>query len=150
MLKRPLVLKGARGTESGTSICLALHDDEFAPRGGRILSNNGFPVTLTKRQREVLCLLCEGLTNKLIGRRLELSEATVKCHVASLYRSLHVTNRLEAVADAYKLGLVRPINVESPWAAMCYGVRGHYIGEGSLGRLGGRICNKRRNEDAHE
>jgi DNA-binding NarL/FixJ family response regulator len=68
----------------------------------------GFPINLSARQREVLILLCEGLSNKLIGRRLGLSDATVKCHVASVLRSLNVCSRLEAVAVAIHIGLVRP------------------------------------------
>ena len=70
--------------------------------------HNGFPIHLTMRQREVLLLLCAGLPNKLIGRQLGLSDATVKCHVASVLRSLNVSTRLEAVAVAFQLGLVRP------------------------------------------
>jgi DNA-binding NarL/FixJ family response regulator len=71
-------------------------------------AHNGFPIHLTTRQREVLLLLCAGLPNKLIGRRLGLSDATVRCHVASVLRSLNVATRLEAVAVAFQLGLVQP------------------------------------------
>jgi DNA-binding NarL/FixJ family response regulator len=71
-------------------------------------AHNGFPIHLTPRQREVLLLLCAGMPNKVIGRRLGLSDATVKCHVASVLRSLNVATRLEAVAVAFQLGLVRP------------------------------------------
>ena len=70
--------------------------------------HNGFSIHLTPRQREVLLLLCSGMPNKLIGRQLGLSDATVKCHVASVLRSLNVSTRLEAVAVAFQLGLVRP------------------------------------------
>jgi DNA-binding NarL/FixJ family response regulator len=76
--------------------------------GEQVATHNGFPIHLTHRQREVLMLLCEGLPNKLIGRRLGLSDATVKCHVASVLRSLNVSTRLEAVAVSVQLGLVRP------------------------------------------
>ena len=76
--------------------------------GDQLQTHDGFPIHLTTRQREVLMLLCEGLPNKLIGRRLGLSDATVKCHVASVLRSLNVSTRLEAVAVAIQLGLVRP------------------------------------------
>jgi DNA-binding NarL/FixJ family response regulator len=76
--------------------------------GEAVETHNGFPIHLTHRQREVLMLLCEGLPNKLIGRRLGLSDATVKCHVASVLRSLNVSTRLEAVAISIQLGLVRP------------------------------------------
>jgi DNA-binding NarL/FixJ family response regulator len=76
--------------------------------GDPVQTHDGFPIHLTTRQREVLMLLCEGLPNKLIGRRLGLSDATVKCHVASVLRSLNVSTRLEAVAVSIQLGLVRP------------------------------------------
>ena len=61
---------------------------------------------LTPRQFEVLALLCEGLSNKLIGRRLNISSATVKLHVASILRVLRVSSRLQAVIAARSLGLV--------------------------------------------
>ena len=60
---------------------------------------------LTPRQLDVLALLCEGLPNKLIGRRLNISSATVKIHVASILQALNVSSRLQAVIVAYSLGL---------------------------------------------
>lgn len=81
---------------------------KFAWIGNAALTHMGYPVVLTQRQREVLLLLCEGLPNKLIGRQLGVSDNTVKTHVASVLRSLNVTTRLEAVAIAFKLGLVQP------------------------------------------
>jgi DNA-binding NarL/FixJ family response regulator len=77
----------------------------------------GFPINLTPREREVLLLLCEGLPNKLISRRLNVSVATVKCHVASVLRSLNAATRLEAVAIAHKLGLVKAQAVTRPQVA---------------------------------
>lgn len=61
---------------------------------------------LTKRQLEVLALLCEGMTNKDIGRTLEIGNATVKIHVSSILRALNVTSRLQASIVARRLGLV--------------------------------------------
>ncbi len=58
------------------------------------------PVHLTRRERQVLALLCEGLPNKLIARRLKISVGTVKVHVANIFRALRVTNRLQAVLRA--------------------------------------------------
>jgi DNA-binding NarL/FixJ family response regulator len=52
---------------------------------------------LTPRQIEVLDLLVQGLSNKLIASRLQLSEATVKTHVAASLRALNVKNRTQAV-----------------------------------------------------
>ena len=72
-----------------------------------------YPITLTPRQQEVLLLLCEGLTNKSISRRLRVSDATVKTHVASVLCNFNVSTRLEAVTQAFKLGLVRPEHAEA-------------------------------------
>ncbi|HXV29648.1 MAG TPA: response regulator transcription factor [Sinorhizobium sp.] len=58
---------------------------------------------LTPRQREVLLLLVEGLSNKEIARRLRLGEGTVKIHMAALFRSLRVRNRQEAAAAGARL-----------------------------------------------
>lgn len=60
---------------------------------------------LTARQLDVLALLCEGLPNKAIGRRLNISSATVKIHVAGILRALNVSSRLQAVIAACRLGL---------------------------------------------
>jgi DNA-binding NarL/FixJ family response regulator len=51
---------------------------------------------LTPREREVLELLVEGLPNKLIARRLEISEKTVKAHLTSIFQSIGVTDRTQA------------------------------------------------------
>lgn len=51
---------------------------------------------LTPREAAVLALIREGLTNKLIARRLGLSEVTVKSHLYNLFRKLKVRSRLEA------------------------------------------------------
>jgi DNA-binding NarL/FixJ family response regulator len=61
---------------------------------------------LTARELEVLALLCEGLSNKLICRRLNICTGTVKCHVASILDTLGVASRLQAVVAAHRLGLI--------------------------------------------
>mgnify|MGYP001040935716 CR=1 FL=1 len=63
-------------------------------------------IRLTPRQCEVLELLCEGLSNKLIARRLELSENTVRWHVQAVLSELQVSSRSEAAFAARQLGLV--------------------------------------------
>ena len=68
-------------------------------------SSTARPEQLTPRQLEVLALLCEGLPNKLIGRRLNISSATVKIHVANILRTLSVSSRLQAIIAAASLGL---------------------------------------------
>jgi DNA-binding NarL/FixJ family response regulator len=62
---------------------------------------------LTARQRQVLTLVAQGLTNQEIGRTLGLSEHTVKYHLGQIIQQLHLKNRAQAVAYALRTGLVR-------------------------------------------
>jgi len=59
-------------------------------------------VHLTPREREVLSLLCEGLPNKSIGRRLNISAGTVKIHVGKILSGLGASSRLQAVVIAQR------------------------------------------------
>jgi len=59
---------------------------------------------LSDREREVLALLVEGLPNKLIARRLEISEKTVKSHLTQIFRELGVTDRTQAALWAERNG----------------------------------------------
>lgn len=62
---------------------------------------------LTPRQHEVLELLGQGLSNKLIARQLSLSENTVRRHVQDILEHLGVASRAEAVIAARRMGLLR-------------------------------------------
>lgn len=61
---------------------------------------------LTPRQQEILPLLADGLPNKLISRRLGLSEDTVKTHLKALYQELNVHSRTACVAAARQRGWI--------------------------------------------
>lgn len=61
---------------------------------------------LTAREREVLSLVAEGLPNKLISRRLEISEKTVKSHLTSVFARIGVTDRTQAALWAREHGIV--------------------------------------------
>ncbi|GHJ24381.1 response regulator [Streptomyces albus] len=63
--------------------------------------------SLTQRETEVLSLVAEGLSNQGIGRRLHLTEGTVKSHLARIFAKLGVESRTAAVATATDLGLIR-------------------------------------------
>jgi DNA-binding NarL/FixJ family response regulator len=61
---------------------------------------------LSERELEVLNLIAEGHSNKLIAQSLSISEHTVKTHVASIFEKLGVSSRTEAVSQAIRRGLV--------------------------------------------
>jgi len=60
---------------------------------------------LTDRQAQVLALIMEGKSNKIICRELGLADGTVKIHVAAILRTLNVGTRTQAVIEAARLGL---------------------------------------------
>lgn len=62
--------------------------------------------TLTNRQSQVLNLIAQGKSNKQIAYDMGVSESTVKLHINALLRSLHVSNRTQAVITAQKLGII--------------------------------------------
>jgi DNA-binding CsgD family transcriptional regulator len=61
---------------------------------------------LTPRELEVLALLAEGASNKLIAQRLGISAHTAKYHVASLLEKLDAVSRTDAVAHAARIGVL--------------------------------------------
>jgi len=82
--------------------------DRFLGSAGGELRDAAMLDVLTDREREVMLLIAQGLSNTEIAHRLFLSEATVKTHVGRVLAKLDLRDRVQAVVLAYETGLVRP------------------------------------------
>ncbi len=107
------LLKDAASHEVAEGVRSAARGESpLDPRAARtILEARSRPdplAAVSEREREVLALLVEGLPNKLIARRLEISEKTVKAHLTSVFRELGVTDRTQAALWAERHGLGPP------------------------------------------
>ena len=81
--------------------------DEFALMAKRNESGPEGIGSLSRREREVLGLVAEGLNNRAIAERLFISENTVKNHVRNIHEKLGVHTRMEAVVRAVREGLLK-------------------------------------------
>ncbi|MFB7517496.1 response regulator [Streptomyces sp. NPDC056144] len=85
--------------------------DRFSPMlpstGGETRASDSAIQRLTDREREVMLLVAQGLSNGEIAARLVLSEATVKTHVGRILTKLGLRDRVQVVVLAYESGLVR-------------------------------------------
>jgi DNA-binding NarL/FixJ family response regulator len=95
------LIEGVRAAARGES--------PLDPKAARAMLNaRGRPspaAELSPREREVLSLVASGLANKLIAMRLEISEATVKAHLTSIFSSIGVTDRTQAALWARENGI---------------------------------------------
>jgi DNA-binding NarL/FixJ family response regulator len=99
------IIRGVRAAAQGES--------PLAPRAAHELvveRTEGPPdrVELSAREREVLGLVAEGLPNKVIARRLEISEKTVKAHLTSVFAQIGVTDRTQAALWAQRHRIAAP------------------------------------------
>jgi DNA-binding NarL/FixJ family response regulator len=106
------LLKDAASEDVADGIRAAARGESpLDPRAARtVLSARTEPdplAGLSQREREVLDALVEGLPNKLIARRLEISEKTVKSHLTRIFRVLDVTDRTQAALWAERHGVGR-------------------------------------------
>ena len=110
-----LLLKDARGDEIRAALkAIGAGEAWLSPKMQRSVldalraSKQEDPLrSLTAREREVLCLIGEALSNKEIGRRLNLTEGTVKGYVSTLLEKLGLSDRTEAALLAARQGLVK-------------------------------------------
>ncbi len=121
---RGLLSSDADGEEIAAAINAAAHDlfsvapeiidailsqtpqANFAPIDENSFADDSMVETLTAREREVLEMLTDGASNKTIAEKLNISEHTVKFHVASVFGKLGVNSRTEAVTQALRRGLI--------------------------------------------
>ncbi len=110
---RGYVLKGVSARELANVVrAIAAGDVYISPAlAGSVLfeMTHNRPVDpiddLTQRERDILSLVAEGLTNREIGERLHLAEKTIKHYMTNVLQKLHVRSRVEAALLAQKRGL---------------------------------------------
>jgi DNA-binding NarL/FixJ family response regulator len=117
-----------RDSETGLRLAIRVDDPALAARLAEILSQvpelriigtdeasdlilgasdaGEHELELTPRERDVIGLLAEGLSNKAIGQRLGISPDTVKFHVGRLIDKLDATGRTDAVVHAARRGII--------------------------------------------
>jgi two-component system nitrate/nitrite response regulator NarL len=92
---------------SGLTVMDAALAESLVPATPRATSNGKGRGDLTEREKQVVQLLSEGLSNKLIADRLGISDHTAKFHVNGVMMKLGASTRTEAVVEAMRRGLIR-------------------------------------------
>jgi DNA-binding NarL/FixJ family response regulator len=118
----PALAAGARGVVLRDQVGPGIHAALAAVRSGLVVMDNQLASSLvpepphrepkgrgelTERERQVVQLLAEGLSNKLIADRLGISDHTAKFHVNGVMMKLGSSTRTEAVVEAVRRGLIR-------------------------------------------
>jgi NarL family two-component system response regulator LiaR len=85
---------------------LSVYFQPMRPRAKAAPRPDRHPQGLTRREREILALVVEGMANAKIAETLWITEQTVKFHLSNIYRKLRVVNRTEAARWAHVNGLV--------------------------------------------
>jgi LuxR family maltose regulon positive regulatory protein len=88
--------------DTSASLSTGLRFEDTPNRQSQIANRQ----SLSPRETEVLQLIAQGLTNKEIAQKLVIAPSTAKRHTVNIYNKLGVSNRAEATAKAYELGLV--------------------------------------------
>ncbi len=104
---RGYLLKGASIEEIARAIHAVARGERYLDSrvATRVAALSRAP-RLSKREREVLKLIADGLSNKEIGAALKVTERTVKFHVTAIFNKLGAENRAQAVTIGHQRGLV--------------------------------------------
>jgi DNA-binding NarL/FixJ family response regulator len=117
---RGYLLKSATRHELVSAVRTAVSDDERVTlsvsrdslsqvhRQSAGASGHGTTASLSPRERDVLTLAAQALSNAQIGHRLHLTEATVKRHLSNIFAKIGAVSRIDAVNKAVAAGLIDP------------------------------------------
>ena len=98
-----ILLQSLRQVADGQRLLPLLSFDEVPrPQTKNAISENALTV-LTDRERQIMRLVSEGLSNKAIGRRLNIADGTIKQHLHHIYQKLEIDNRTALAALAISL-----------------------------------------------
>jgi PAS domain S-box-containing protein len=106
--RRQIMLDASGGKRRVTmsTVTVELGERKLVLHSFPAAKTDGSAVELTRRQQEILGLLDQGLTTRQIAERLVLSTTTVRNHIQAILRALDCHSRLEALAEARRLGLL--------------------------------------------
>lgn len=100
------VLKNAKRGELSSAIRAAHRGELSARQPAPVVVNGAVAAGLSHRELEVLGLVRQGFTNAEIGRLLGISERTTRWHMSSIMEKLNASDRAQAVARGFELGLL--------------------------------------------
>ena len=95
----PLLIKAIKAVLSGE---LWLDRKTMGRMVSQGFKNQGEKKTLTKTEKEIVFLICEGFRNKEIAQKLKIAERTVKSHCNRIYRKVGLSDRLQLAAHVYR------------------------------------------------
>ncbi|MGY4496108.1 DNA-binding NarL/FixJ family response regulator [Bradyrhizobium sp. GM24.11] len=90
-------MRSLRHIANGHNVLPSTPSESIVERGAN--SENGL-TTLTERERQIMRLVSEGLSNKEIGRRLNIADGTIKVHLHNIFQKLEISNRTVLAALA--------------------------------------------------
>jgi two-component system nitrate/nitrite response regulator NarL len=93
------LVQSLRQIREGQRLLPLLSSEPTISRGQGVITENPL-TTLTDRERQIMRLVSEGLSNKEIGRRLNIADGTIKVHLHNIFQKLEISNRTVLAALA--------------------------------------------------